>query len=194
MNYRCGKEPFSVINGELNEMNKKTNQLPPDSVDIIAPNDILSQVLGPDKYKRVHMLGGGIHAINVWGEHPNRTDVENMQNQLTGQGKKIEELETLVMSMRNNSFPRDSESLSMGSNPSNGVRVHASVSILSLLDNSKIVAKIRIVSTDPTSRVGGQALGKSWCEKYGYNCLFWLCSLLFGFGYCNTFFINVKDY
>ncbi|KAI5681155.1 hypothetical protein M9H77_02382 [Catharanthus roseus] len=71
----------------------------------------------------------------------------------------------------------------MGSNPSNGARVasrshspnfdtsngslriaHMSVSIFSLLDNSKIVAKGRIVSVDPTSHVRGQALREGWCE------------------------------
>ncbi|KAI5667353.1 hypothetical protein M9H77_17206 [Catharanthus roseus] len=58
--------------------------------DIIALNDILSQVLGLDKYERVCMLGGVVHAADVWGEHLSRSttnrimeeqqaDIKNMQ-------------------------------------------------------------------------------------------------------------------
>ncbi|KAI5681154.1 hypothetical protein M9H77_02381 [Catharanthus roseus] len=50
-----------------NEMNEKITQVPPDSEDTIAPNNILSQVLGPNKYRRVRMLGGSDHATDVWG-------------------------------------------------------------------------------------------------------------------------------
>ncbi|KAI5681044.1 hypothetical protein M9H77_02271 [Catharanthus roseus] len=41
---------------QKNEMNEKTTLLSPNSEDIIASNDILSQVIGPDKYYSIFFI------------------------------------------------------------------------------------------------------------------------------------------
>lgn len=117
-------------------MNERTRQLPPNSEDRLGPDDIFSQVLGPDKFGRVRMCGSGVHSSDVWGDTPShstsrriiaeqhselekmKTQLSEQATQLREQGQQIAEMHALLLSQRNNPSPRDSRAMSMESNRS----------------------------------------------------------------------------
>ncbi|KAK3019618.1 hypothetical protein RJ639_004560, partial [Escallonia herrerae] len=54
------------------QMHEKREKLSEGSQDLPAENDILSQVVGKDKYGRVRMYGLGVSQSDVWGQIPSR--------------------------------------------------------------------------------------------------------------------------
>ncbi|KAK2967228.1 hypothetical protein RJ640_026589 [Escallonia rubra] len=54
------------------QMHEKKEKLSEGSQDLSAENDILSQVVGKDKYGRVRMYGLGVSQSDVWGQIPSR--------------------------------------------------------------------------------------------------------------------------
>jgi hypothetical protein len=74
-------------------MNCRRTALPPGRTDEIGPDDIFSQVMGPERSGRLRMCGAGIAPSDIWGAIPTRT---TQQLVMADQRDKISMLEELV--------------------------------------------------------------------------------------------------
>jgi hypothetical protein len=54
-------------------MNGRRNALSPGSNDHIGPDEIFSQVMGPERSGWLQMCGGGVAPSDIWGVTPTRT-------------------------------------------------------------------------------------------------------------------------
>ncbi|KAL8483368.1 hypothetical protein ACS0TY_026173 [Phlomoides rotata] len=150
------------------EMQERSKQLVEGTKDPIDRNDIFAQTMGPDKPGHVRMMGKGICPSDIWGEIPRSTS----NRLLMEQQSRIKELETMLLGQQRcgaSQVPSRQQGLlvdSLSSHASTNLRltVGAYVSLKSLFDPEKNVAKGRINSINPCTEVGGQILGSNWCE------------------------------
>ncbi|KAL8512927.1 hypothetical protein ACS0TY_019186 [Phlomoides rotata] len=150
------------------EMQERNNQLAEGTEDPIDRNDVFAQTMGPDRPGHVRMMGKGICPSDIWGAIPKSTS----NRLLMEQQSRIKELETMLLGQqrcgasqvpsRQQGLPVNSLSNHATTNLS--LTVGAYVSLKSLFDQKKIVAKGRINSLNPCTEVGGQILGSNWCE------------------------------
>ncbi|XP_042419228.1 uncharacterized protein LOC122007570 [Zingiber officinale] len=129
-----GSPSSNIVAEKLAAMKELENQLPEDEDDQVGQNDIFAQIIGPDRPGRVRMFGDGVNPSDLWGEVPSRSTCNR-----------------IVMEQRTKLEKMDKQ-------------VGCSVSIKSLFDSMKIVAKGVVHSMDPNTEVGRQALGPNWCE------------------------------
>ncbi|XP_042454960.1 uncharacterized protein LOC122039011 [Zingiber officinale] len=179
-----GSPSSNIVAEKLAAMKELENQLPEDEDDQVGQNDIFAQIIGPDRPGRVRMFGDGVNPSDLWGEVPSRstcnrivmeqrTKLEKMDEQVRKQGQHIAMLESKICNQSNQNLGSNYNSIqhtTLSSSPllsdpvSLSLRVGCSVSIKSLFDSMKIVAKGVVHSMDPNTEVGRQALGPNWCE------------------------------
>ncbi|XP_073309076.1 uncharacterized protein [Primulina huaijiensis] len=153
------------------------NQLPEDEDDQIGQNDVFAQIIGPDRPGRVRMLGDGVNPSDLWGEVPSRstcnrivmeqkTKLEKMDEQIRKQVQNIVMLESKICNQPNQNLGSNYNNIQHTTSSSSPLspRIGCSVSIKSLFDSTKIVAKGVVRSMDPNTEVGRQTMGPYWCE------------------------------
>ncbi|KAK2996359.1 hypothetical protein RJ639_026473 [Escallonia herrerae] len=164
------------------QMHEKREKLSEGSQDLPAENDILSQVVGKDKYGRVRMYGLGVSQSDVWGQIPSRKQSqriamewkENCEQMEERFNNRIDELKSMFLRHRGRE-----ESQSDACSPATSInhrpqmtstqlprpfRVRDVVCLKSIMNPSETVAKGIIQSIDPSTEVGGEELGPNWCE------------------------------
>ncbi|KAK3017168.1 hypothetical protein RJ639_006628 [Escallonia herrerae] len=164
------------------QMHEKREKLSEGSQDLPAENDILSQVVGKDKYGRVRMYGLGVSQSDVWGQIPSRKQSqriamewkENCEQMEERFNNRIDELKSMFLRHRGRE-----ESQSDACSPATSInhrpqmtstqlprpfRVRDAVCLKSIMNPSETVAKGIIQSIDPSTEVGGEELGPNWCE------------------------------
>ncbi|KAL8465792.1 hypothetical protein ACS0TY_035047 [Phlomoides rotata] len=149
------------------EMQARNYQLAEGSGDPIGPNDVFMQTMGPDRHGHVRMMGKGICPSDVWGQLPKSTSNRILKEQQS----QITQLEALLTQQRcgDSQVPSTqhgllANSLSKRAATNLPLRVGAYVSLKSLFDPNKSVAKGCIYNINPCSEVGGHLLGENWCE------------------------------
>ncbi|KAL8523554.1 hypothetical protein ACS0TY_013501 [Phlomoides rotata] len=163
-----GKRSFAKIQDKLLEMQERNNQLAEGVVYPIGPNDVFAQIMGPDWPGHVRMMGKGVCRSDVWGELPRNTSNHILKEQQS----RITQLETMLLAQQRCGDPQvpskqhglSFNSLSNCATTNLPLMVGAYVTLKSLFDPNKVVAKGCINSIDPCSEVGGQLLGSKWCE------------------------------
>ncbi|KAH6769431.1 hypothetical protein C2S51_014767 [Perilla frutescens var. frutescens] len=162
-----------VASSKYVAMQEHTNQLPEGCKDPIGPSDVFAQVMGQDKSGHVRMLGQGICPSDVWGETPRYSS-----NRLLMQKEsRIIELEAMLSAQQGYvSQSRSMQQTSAFSSLSTHVTTNSPIQVgayvlLQSLNTKKNVAKGRIHSINPTTKVGGQILGSDWCEVYVMSVL-----------------------
>ncbi|KAK2996168.1 hypothetical protein RJ639_029522, partial [Escallonia herrerae] len=160
------------------QMHEKREKLSEGSQDLPAENDILSQVVGKDKYGRVRMYGLGVSQSDVWGQIPSRKQSqriamewkENCEQMEERFNNRIDELKSMFLRHRGRE-----ESQSDACSPATSInhrpqmtstqlprpfRVRDVVCLKSIMNPSETVAKGIIQSIDPSTEVGGKSLGR----------------------------------
>ncbi|XP_075481960.1 uncharacterized protein LOC142522439 isoform X3 [Primulina tabacum] len=172
-----GSPSSNIVAENLGAMKELENQLPEDEDDQIGQNDVFAQIIGPDRSGRVRMLGDGVNPSDLWGEVPSRstcnrivmeqkTKLEKMDEQIRKQGQHIAMLESKICNQPNQNLGSNYNNIQHTASSSSPLspRIGCSVSIKSLFDSTKIVAKGVVRSMDPNTEVGRQTLGPNWCE------------------------------
>ncbi|KAK3006817.1 hypothetical protein RJ639_016651 [Escallonia herrerae] len=177
-----GKESYALVRERKAQMHEKREKLSEGSQDLPAENDILSQVVGKDKYGRVRMYGLGVSQSDVWGQIPSRKQSqriamewkENCEQMEERFNNRIDELKSMFLRHRGRE-----ESQSDACSPATSInhrpqmtstqlprpfRVRDVVCLKSIMNPSETVAKGIIQSIDPSTEVGGEELGPNWCE------------------------------
>ncbi|XP_073129145.1 uncharacterized protein [Henckelia pumila] len=182
--HASGSPSSNIVAEKLAAMKELENQLHEDEDDQIGQNDIFAQIMGPDRPGRVRMLGDGVKTTDLWGEVPSRstcnrivmeqkTLLEKMDEQIRKQGQHIAMLESKFLSQPNKDLGSNynnmqhtpSSSSPLLSDPASlSLRIGCSVSLQSLFDSMKIVAKGVVRGMDANIEVGRQMLGPNWCE------------------------------
>ncbi|XP_073138959.1 uncharacterized protein [Henckelia pumila] len=182
--HASGSPSSNIVAEKLAAMKELENQLHEDEDDQIGQNDIFAQIMGPDRPGRVRMLGDGVKTTDLWGEVPSRstcnrivmeqkTLLEKMDEQIRKQGQHIAMLESKFLSQPNKDLGSNynnmqhtpSSSSPLLSDPASlSLRIGCSVSLQSLFDSTKIVAKGVVRGMDANIEVGRQMLGPNWCE------------------------------
>ncbi|KAL8512708.1 hypothetical protein ACS0TY_018998 [Phlomoides rotata] len=146
------------------EIQARNYQLAEGSEDPIGPIDVFAQIMGPGRPGHVRMMGKGICPSDVWGERTSNRILKEQQSRIT-------QLETLLTQQRcgDSQVPSTqhgllANSLSRRAATNIPLRVGAYVSLKSLFDPNKIVAKGCINNINPCAEVGGHLLGANWCE------------------------------
>ncbi|KAK2967718.1 hypothetical protein RJ640_028449 [Escallonia rubra] len=163
-------------------MHEKKEKLSEGSQDLPAENDILSQVVGKDKYGRGRMYGLGVSQSDVWGQIPSRKQSqriamewkENCEHMEERFNNRIDELKSMFLRHRGHEESQSdacSPATSINHRPqmtstqlSRPFRVRDVVCLKSIMNPSETVAKGIIQSIDPSTEVGGEELGPNWCE------------------------------
>ncbi|KAK2990857.1 hypothetical protein RJ640_002841 [Escallonia rubra] len=159
------------------QMHEKKEKLSEGSQDLPAENDILSQVVGKDKYGRVRMYGLGVSQSDVWGQIPSckqsqgiaiewKENYEQMEERFNN---RIDELKSMFLRHRGREESQSdacSPATSINHRPqmtstqlSRPFRVRDVVCLKSIMNPSETVAKGIIQSIDPSTEVGGKSLG-----------------------------------
>ncbi|XP_073037274.1 uncharacterized protein [Primulina eburnea] len=172
-----GSPSGNIVAEKLAAMKELENQLPEDEDDQIGQNDVFAQIIGPDRPGRVRMFGDGVNPSDLWGELPSRstcnrivmeqkTKLEKMDEQIRKQGQHIAMLESKICNQPNQNLGSNYNNIQHTTSSSSPLspRIGCSVSIKSLFDSTKIVAKGVVRSMDPNTEVGRQTLGPNWCE------------------------------
>ncbi|XP_073131248.1 uncharacterized protein [Henckelia pumila] len=179
-----GSPSSNIVAEKLAAMKELENQLHEDEDDEVGQNDIFAQIIGPDRPGRVRMFGDGVNPFDLWGEVPSRstcnrivmeqkTLLEKMDEQIKRQGQHIAMLESKIFNQPNQNLGSNcnniqhtpSSSSPLLSDPSSlSLRIGCSVSIKSLFDSTKIVAKGVVRGMDANIEVGKQMLRPNWCE------------------------------
>ncbi|KAL8512964.1 hypothetical protein ACS0TY_019214 [Phlomoides rotata] len=163
-----GKRSFAKVRAKLLEMQERNNQLAEGTEDPVDRNDVFAQTMGPDRPGHVRMMGKGICPSDIWGAIPRSTS----NRLLMEQQSRIKELETMLLGQQRcgaSQVPSRQQGLPVNSLSNHAttnlpLTVGAYVSLKSLFDQKKFVAKGRINSLNPCTEVGGQILGSNWCE------------------------------
>ncbi|KAK3001876.1 hypothetical protein RJ639_020582 [Escallonia herrerae] len=173
-----GKESYALVRERKAQMHEKREKLSEGSQDLPAENDILSQVVGKDKYGRVRMYGLGVSQSDVWGQIPSRKQSqriamewkENCEQMEERFNNRIDELKSMFLRHRGRE-----ESQSDACSPATSInhrpqmtstqlprpfRVRDVVCLKSIMNPSETVAKGIIQSIDPSTEVGGKSLGR----------------------------------
>ncbi|XP_027158101.1 uncharacterized protein LOC113768932 [Coffea eugenioides] len=178
--------PSSIIVAEnLKKMNELKNQLPSESQDPVGRNDIFAQVVGQDKHGHVRLFSDGVNPTDLWEDIPShntcyrisvqqQSTLVRLEERLQRQDDEIASLKKMVLVQHGRGSPIDSPrhpssssnnvSSQTPSRATRPIRVGNMVSLKSLFDPTKIVAKGYLRSLNPLDEVGGQALGPNWCE------------------------------
>ncbi|XP_027166033.1 uncharacterized protein LOC113769151 [Coffea eugenioides] len=140
-----GTPSSTIVAENLEKMNELKNQLPSESQDPVGRNDIFAQ-----------------------------STLVHLEERLQRQDDEIASLKKMVLVQHGRGSPIDSPrhpssssnnvSSQTPSRATRPIRVGNMVSLKSLFDPTKIVAKGYLRSLNPLDEVGGQALGPNWCE------------------------------
>ncbi|KAK2997497.1 hypothetical protein RJ639_024962 [Escallonia herrerae] len=133
-----------ALEDRLAQMHEKREKFSKGSQDLPAENDILSQVVGKDKYGRVRMYGLGVSQSDVCGQIPSRKQSQRIAMEWKENYEQMEE--------RFNNRIDELKS------------VRDVVCLKSIMNPLETVAKGIIQSIDPSTEVGGEELGLNWCE------------------------------
>ncbi|KAG8372469.1 hypothetical protein BUALT_Bualt12G0069400 [Buddleja alternifolia] len=136
-------------------------------------NDIFSKANGPEKAGRLCTYGHGVTPTDLFEEIPSRRACFRMIQTLKERLDTVE-LRTTQQNMNDISSPVDSGLPSSCSNEqriptleiNNHYELIFSVALLSIVDRKEIVAKGFLKSMEPSNQVGGQVLGKNYCEVH----------------------------
>ncbi|XP_071932980.1 uncharacterized protein [Coffea arabica] len=180
-----GTPSSTIVAENLEKMTELKNQLPSDSQDPVGRDDIFAQVVGQDKHGHVRLFSDGVNPTDLWEDIPSRntcyrisvqqqSTLVRLEERLQRQDDEIASLKKMVLVQHGRGSPIDSPR--HPSSSSNNVSSHAPsratrpirvgnmVSLKSLFDPTKIVAKGYLRSLNPLDEVGGQVLGPNWCE------------------------------
>ncbi|XP_027158334.1 uncharacterized protein LOC113759954 [Coffea eugenioides] len=128
-------------------------------------------VVGQDKHGHVRLFSDGMNPTDLWEDIPSRntcyrisvqqqSSLVRLEERLQRQDDEIASLKKMVLVQHGRGSPIDSPRHP----PSSSNNVGNMVSLKSLFDPTKIVAKGYLRSLNPLDEVGGQALGPNWCE------------------------------
>ncbi|XP_075475070.1 uncharacterized protein LOC142505838 [Primulina tabacum] len=162
-----GSPSGNIVAEKLTAMKELENQLPEDEDDQIGQNDVFAQIIGPDRPGRVRMLGDAVNPSDLWGEVPSRSTcnrivmeqnkkLEKMDEQIKKQCQHIAMLESKICNQPNQNLGSNYNNIQHTSSSSSPLspKIGCSVSIKSLFDSTKIVAKGVVRSMDPNTEVG----------------------------------------
>ncbi|XP_071926243.1 uncharacterized protein [Coffea arabica] len=180
-----GTPSSTIVAENLEKMTELKNQLPSDSQDPVGRDDIFAQVVGQDKHGHVRLFSDGVNPTDLWEDIPSRntryrisvqqqSTLVRLEQRLQRQDDEIASLKKMVLVQHGRGSPIDSPrhpssssnnvSSHAPSRATRPIRVRNMVSLKSLFDPTKIVAKGYLRSLNPLDEVGGQALGPNWCE------------------------------
>ncbi|XP_027096129.1 uncharacterized protein [Coffea arabica] len=166
-----GTPSSTMVAENLEKMNELKNQLPSESQDPVGRNDIFAQVVGQDKHGHVRLFSDGVNPTDLWEDIPSRntcyrisvqqqSSLVRLEERLQRQDDEIAILKKMVLVQHGRGSPIDSPRHPSSSSNNVGNMV----SLKSLFDPTKFVAKGYLRSLNPLDEVGGQALGPNWCE------------------------------
>ncbi|XP_027122347.1 uncharacterized protein [Coffea arabica] len=143
-----GTPSSTIVAENLEKMNELKNQLPSESQDPIGRNNIFAQVVGQDKHGHVRLFSDGVNPTDLWEDIPSRNTCYRISVQQ----------QSILVHLEERLQRQDDEIASLKKMVGN------MVSLKSLFNPTKIVAKGYLRSLNPLDEVGGQALGPNWCE------------------------------
>ncbi|PIN09752.1 hypothetical protein CDL12_17663 [Handroanthus impetiginosus] len=152
---------------KLDQMQTLTNELGRVEDDI-SRDDIYARINGPEKPRRVRVLGRGITQQDIFEEIPSRKTCFRMFQTLKKRLDKFEHTKNEVATPSSPSFSsyEDRSSSPISTNDLRPLRIHSSVFLITMIDRNEIVAKVYLKSVDPSTEVGGQVLGRNYYKVH----------------------------
>ncbi|XP_071704517.1 uncharacterized protein [Rutidosis leptorrhynchoides] len=135
--------------------------------DTPGPDDVFSQVIGPNNSGSAQTYGLGIRAKDLWGVVPGRPAVRKENAQLKSDKAELENENSRIkaqLAWKNNGSGVENEGSGHQDNGSvvKHLKVRDEVYVKSITNNK--VARGKLVSMDPTTVVLQTELGAGWCE------------------------------